>query len=268
MNNPASDSFHAKVDVEIDWSRFIIKTVRNDAEREQALRLRHDVFLQELLGRSNTNLVDQDSFDDICDHLVIIEKASGRYVGTYRFISSTFSPKFYTESEFDLGNIIDSDGAKLEMGRACIHPDFRSGFTFIALWKGLAGYISKHPVSQLFGCSSVMNTEVATTAMVTDYLKRGGHYSQTYHCQPHAHYVLDGLSEALEAVEASDIAEREAADDELKKLIPPLLLAYIDAGAKVVGQPAYDADFACMDFLTVLDTANLRDDLVRKYKPW
>ena len=45
-------------------------------------------------------------------------------------------------TEFDLGNIPDSDGDKLEMGRACIHPDFRSGFTFIALWKGLAGYIS------------------------------------------------------------------------------------------------------------------------------
>ena len=26
-------------------------------------------------------------------------------------------------------------------------------------------------------------------------------------------------------------------------------------------------DFACMDFLTVV-TKNLRDDLVRKYKPW
>ena len=232
------------------------------------LRLRHDVFLQELLGRSNANLVDQDSFDDVCDHLVIIEKASGRYVGTYRFISSAFADSFYTETEFDLGNIPDSDGDKLEMGRACIHPDFRSGFTFIALWKGLAGYISKHPVSQLFGCSSVMNTEISTTAQIIDYLKRHGHYSPTYHCQPRGNYVPQGLDKALATVEAEPLEQREAKDDDLKKLIPPLLWAYLDAGAKVVGRPAHDADFACMDFLTVLDTKNLRDDLVRKYKPW
>ena len=266
--NSGLPQFTPKVEVQIDWSRFIIKTVSNNEEREKALRLRHDVFLQELLGRTNTNLVDQDAFDDVCDHLVIIEKSTGRYVGTYRFISSAFSESFYTQTEFDLGNITSTEGDKLEMGRACIHPDFRSGFTFIALWKGLAGYISKHPVNQLFGCSSVMTTDVETTAQIIDFLKRHGHYSATYHCHPLAHYVLEGLDNALEIVEQQDPSERESLDADIKQRIPPLLWAYVDAGAKVVGQPAYDADFACMDFLTVLDTKNLRDDLVRKYKPW
>lgn len=270
---PATDdypahAFQAKVHVDISWSRFQIKTVENDLERELALRLRHDVFMTELLGRSSDGMLDKDSFDDICDHLVIIEKASNRFVGTYRFISSAFSQAFYTQTEFDLGNLSTTVGTKLEMGRACIHPDFRNGFTFIALWKGLAGYIAQHPVSHLFGCSSVMNTEPAVVAAIIDYLDRHQHYGVDYTCSPLPHYELAGLDEAINAIMAQSPEQRAASDAHIEPLIPPLLWAYIEAGAKVVGRPAHDPDFACMDFLTILDTENLRDDLVRKYKPW
>ncbi|TVR40125.1 MAG: GNAT family N-acetyltransferase [Planctomycetota bacterium] len=260
--------FHAKVSIDIRWSRFHILTAEDEAMREKALRLRHDVFLHEILGRSSDTLVDQDDFDDICDHLLILEAASLRPVGTYRFISSSFSQRFYTQTEFDLGNLLNSPGDKLEMGRACIHPEFRNGFTFIALWKGLAGYISRHRVSRLFGCSSINNTDPATIAAIQDYLQRHDYVDDSYGCQPLPTFRLAGLVDAQRQVQSLSLTERVANDGYIEAMIPPLLWAYLEAGAKVVSSPAYDADFACMDFLTVLNTDRLRDDLVRKYKPW
>ncbi|TVR48488.1 MAG: GNAT family N-acetyltransferase [Planctomycetota bacterium] len=260
--------FSAKVAVDISWSRFLIKTVSNAAEREAALRLRHQVFMRELLGRDTENLLDQDAFDDICDHLAIIEQATGTMVGTYRFISSDFCQDFYTQTEFNLDDLLGQEGRKLEVGRACIHPDFRNGFTFIALWKGLSAYIHQHPVHYLFGCSSVKHTEAEDLAKMVDYLQRHGYYSKDYRCQPLPAFTTPGLDEALQQLTQQPLQQREGEDHLVKKTLPPLLWAYLDAGAKVAGMPALDRDFACADFLTILDTDNLRDDLVRKYKPW
>ena len=67
-----------------------------------------------------------------------------------------------------------------------------------------------------------MNTEISTTAQIIDYLNRHGHYSPTYHCQPRGNYVGPRY---LNTVEAEPLAQREAKDDDLKKLIPPLLWA-------------------------------------------
>ena len=38
-------------------------------------------------GESYANGMDQDAFDDVCEHLLVEEKATGRIVGTYRMQS-------------------------------------------------------------------------------------------------------------------------------------------------------------------------------------
>ena len=75
--NEISKYLQAKVDVSIDWSRFIIKTAANNEERKWPCNCGAMFFCKNYLGRADSNLVDQDNFDDICDHLVIIEKAVG-----------------------------------------------------------------------------------------------------------------------------------------------------------------------------------------------
>jgi putative hemolysin len=268
MPLPDLEHFSAKVPVDITWSRFRIKTVANADELEAVLRLRHEVFYRELLGREAPESVDVDDYDRICDHLIIIDRASGRLIGTYRFISTAFSDRFYSQSEFAMDDLLAKPGVKLEMGRACIHADFRNGFTFIALWKGLAAYIAAHRVSYLFGCSSVKTENVEEVARMCDYLQRKGLWSEEHRAEPVAAFTMPGLSEELERLQGIDLAERAARDDALQEAIPALLWAYLDAGARLCGSPALDRDFHCIDFLTVLHTDNLREDLIRKYKPW
>ena len=57
---------------------------------------------------------------------------------------------------------------------------------------------------------------------------------------------------------ATQIAEAESK-------IPSLLKSYIKAGAKISSYPAYDKDFNCIDFVTVLERKNLDSKLVRKF---
>ena len=82
-----------------------MKTVENGSELAAVLRLRHDVFYRELLGKRKIFQLDVDRFDFFCDHLVIIDNRTEDMVGTYRLNASTFSNRFYTESEFHFDDI-------------------------------------------------------------------------------------------------------------------------------------------------------------------
>ena len=52
---------------------------------------------------------------------------------------------------------------------------------------------------------------------------------------------------------------------EVKQMLPALLRTYIAAGAVVVPSPAFDQEFECMDFLTVLDLTKLNKSFERRY---
>lgn len=53
---------------------------------------------------------------------------------------------------------------------------------------------------------------------------------------------------------------------EAEALIPPLLKSYLKHGAKIVGVPALDSDFGCIDFLTVLKKAEMTNSLARRFQ--
>ena len=50
-----------------------------------------------------------------------------------------------------------------------------------------------------------------------------------------------------------------------KKLLPPLLRSYLQAGSKVHGAPALDKDFQCIDLLTILDLRSVQGSYARRY---
>ena len=108
-------SFRQKVKLCIERERFVIKTAENEKELARVLRLRHEVFYRELLERKLLLGMDMDKFDFRCDHLIIIDKKTDTYIGTYRMISSLFSRKFYSATEFHLDPILNLHGVKLEL---------------------------------------------------------------------------------------------------------------------------------------------------------
>ncbi len=248
--------FRPKVTFCIEKGGYRVKTIECVRELDQVMRLRYEVFHREYMNRKFPYGLDSDSFDMVADHLVIIDSANDRIVGTYRLIGSNYSNDFYSATEFNIDSFLRLPGNKLELSRACIHRDFRKGVVMNLLWRGLVEYIQKIDAHFLFGCSSIKTMDPYDARLVGDYLSEKNQVAQEFSAHPLPSYRMD-----IEAGTPGYSYNREAA----KALIPPLLNSYLRAGAKVITAPALDRDFRCIDFFTVLNLKDLTQIFERKY---
>lgn len=248
--------FQPKIRLYIERHPYVVKTVESSWELESALKLRSRVFFEELLHRDAPEGLDLDSFDLACDHLVIIDQRSSRCVGTYRLTSSTFSNRFYASNEFQIDALQRLPGVKLELGRACIDKDYRTGAVIALLWSGVAQYLQKIDARYLFGCASVHTMDPVEIVKIQVYLQQHGHAIDDCDVPPLRGHRLEDHGLRYEGP-ALDAAPR--------KSIPPLLLSYLRMGALVAREPSVDRDFHCVDFLTLLDTVRLSASYERKF---
>ena len=130
------------------------------AESEEDLRaserLRYKVFVEELGGDGSevdhAGRFERDRFDPHFDHLVLIDENRDRaklehVVGVYRLLPGDRlgeCGQFYSEDEFDLSVLKATGRRLLELGRSCVHPDFRRGVALPMLWDGLADSLKLH----------------------------------------------------------------------------------------------------------------------------
>ena len=239
----------------VDWRRYRITVAADEAARTQAYRLRHAVFQVELLGRSLPSGEDRDAFDDQCDHLLVHDGASGELVGTCRVNRGGERERFYSASEFELDGLLAQDGGRLEVGRTCLRRDHRNNLGLLALGRGFGRYASACRARWVFGCASVAGDDVAAAARMCAWFRASGVVVGSFGAHPRPDHRLAGLEEAVPALPAGAIDAR-AIDESL----PPLLRAYLRAGAALSGAPAHDRDFACLDFLTVIDLQRSGDN--------
>lgn len=257
--NPLDPKNHkAKFPLFIENDDFDIKIATTLEDIQKAQSLRHQVFLQEGLGITHETGLDFDDFDNIADHLMIIEKSTGKAVGTYRLISSQISQKFYSQGEFHLDQFLKIDGIKLEMGRACTHADYRNGRTMDLLWQGLSTYIALTKTRYLFGCSSFNTTDPTYMFSIIKSLHRDEKLKLSYDIHPVESFDWPGSNDLFLKAEPMNGYSKE---------LPPLLRSYLNAGSFVYGLPAYDKDFLCFDLLTILDLNELNKKFQTRYEP-
>lgn len=219
---------------------FHITWASNASEVKEAQRLRYKVFAEEMGANipKNTENLDIDEFDAYCDHLLIRDQESLKVVGTYRVLpphKALEIGRLYSDSEFDLIRLNHLRPKMVELGRSCVHEDYRSGAVIMALWSGLAQYMQKHDYEIMLGCASIPMAD-------------GGHFAASLynsltneqmapvenHAFPRLPLPLDRLNGGLE-VEP-----------------PPLIKGYLKLGAKICSAPAWDPDFNTADVLTML----------------
>lgn len=255
-------NFTAHIPILIDKKNFIVKTADSPEELLEALRLRHDVFLTELLKRRKKSGLDKDKFDKTCDHLIIIDKRINSIIGTYRLQSSLHTKKYYTATEFHMRHINRLPGNKLELGRACVHPDHRNGVTIALLWEGIVAYIEASHSSYLFGCSSIKTMDKDEIKQIYYYLKQCGHLSDDHRVRPKGKFKVPGFKRQVHRnPQLLEIIEHQLMRDK----IPSLLSSYLKVGAKVCGAPALDKSFKCIDFLTLMNVEDI--NLAKRGKP-
>ena len=256
-------NFEPNITFEFERGNYLVKTATDGAELEECLKLRFEVFHREYMNKKRTIGVDIDKLDYICDHLVIKDKRTNRVIGTYRLNSSKFTNTFYSASEFNMAKLLELEGNKLELGRACIDKDHRNGVIIALLWRGIASYMQLSETKHMFGCGSIKTMDPLQTGLVTKYMIDHGHLTKEYGVSPTKKYTVKQLGKVLEYIESNPYEYDEV---EIAKLIPTLFQSYLKMGAKVCGEPAIDRDFHCIDFLILLKVEEIADIFKGKYK--
>ncbi len=255
--------FKPKIELFTEVGPFILKTVTEVDELKEALALRYEVFHREMLGKTNSMGVDVDEHDFDCDHLIIKEKRSGKIIGTYRLNCSLFTDNFYSAKEFIMNGIFQQPGVKLELGRACIHKDFRRGIVISLLWRGIAEYMAATEAKVLFGCATVKTQDPRDAALLMRYFESKGQFTPGIRIRPTLTFTMPMLNFFLNET-APTLSEEEIKQAEL--LMPALCRAYLKIGASIGGEPAWDRDYQCIDFLTILQREDLNRTLWKKFK--
>ncbi|SMO41894.1 GNAT family N-acetyltransferase [Ruegeria faecimaris] len=241
---------------------FTVKLAENDTELRAAQRLRYDVFIRELGGGGE--MVDHDAglerdrFDPYFDHMLAIDDQSGKVVGVYRLLPGDRASEigqFYSEDEYDL-SILKQGGRKLlELGRSCLHPDYRGGTAMYHLWNGLAAYVAEREIEVLFGVASFHGTDPQALAQPLSMLHHN-HLAPPdlrVRAQPKVFQPMDMLD--------SDKLDRRAAMVQ----VPALIKAYLRLGG-FVGEGAFiDHMFNTTDVCLILDTARMNERQRRIY---
>ena len=256
-------TFQPNVRFQFEKGHYLIKTAADGEELRRCLELRFEVFHRELLKKKRTFGVDVDKLDLICDHLVIVDQRTNRVIGTYRLNCSKFTGQFYSAGEFNLGKLLELPGHKLELGRACIDKDYRNGAVITLLWRGIAEYLTLTDSSHLFGCASLKTTDPMEIGLVYKHLTQEGLIDHSYDVVPTKKFRVKKLPTILSWIEASPTVYDRAA---IQDLVPALFMSYVRMGAKILGEPALDRDFQCIDFLTLLKMDELNPIFMKKYK--
>jgi len=241
------------IDANPSFPKLSLSLASTPEEVREVQRLRYKIFIEAmgLSALANEEGLDADEVDAYCDHLIVRDSRSLKVVGTYRLLSPSAARKlgrFYSESEFDLSRLAHLRDRMVEAGRACIHPEYRSGGVIMMLWAGLAAYMRRERCEYLTGCASVSLSDGGhNAAAVYRALSQSNLCPPEYRVTPHNPFPL-----------------READPAQVSQ-VPPLLKGYMRSGAWVCGEPAWDADFHCADLFLLLPMEKLDDRYARHY---
>ena len=222
-----------------------VSLARSPAEVAEAQSLRYQVFAEEMGAQlSGTGGLDIDGFDAFCEHLLVRDNATNQVVGTYRILnpnSASEAGGYYSAGEFDLSRLAHLFNNMVEVGRACVHQNYRNGGTITMLWAGLANYMQMHNYEYMIGCASVP-------------IHDGGHMAASLYNKLKDDY----LSPAEYRVFPHNPLPIHALKKDLQVVCPPLIKGYMRLGAYICGEPAWDASFNTADMLVMLPLSKIQ----------
>ena len=247
----------------VDKERFLVKFAENTSEIQAAQRLRYNVFMAEQGHMAELNhaaVIDEDEFDQYCLHLIIVDKLNNEVIGTYRVHPGEVAVNnlgFYSQQEFELGNLEKIAATTVEVGRSCVKPEFRNGAVVALLWAGMAAVHERTQCDHLLGCVSLPTADPVIALAVREFLRsKGDVFTRELTVKPQANFALPPVDMA--EVERYISGDRR---QELRQWIPPLLKGYLRLGAKFGSEPVLDREFGAIDFLVLFNF----DEIDQKY---
>lgn len=229
-----------------------------------AQRLRFEVFYKEMSAKpsliAEMRQRDEDPYDAICDHLLVVDTSSVSYsptapnfrqakvIGTYRVLRQEIAQRslgFYTQGEYDIAPLIarkSPEYAFMELGRSCVLKPYRTKRTVELLWHGLWTYVREHAVDVMIGCASFEGTNPDDHAMALSFLHHKARAEPGWRVAAHPTLHVD-----MNRVSPDKLDMKAAL-----KALPPLIKGYLRLGAMVGDGAVIDHQFGTTDVLIIL----------------
>ena len=250
LQNQQTPAISGRGGIEVSWAK-------HQDEVREAQRLRFDVFATEMGANLKTPLPghDIDSFDNFCEHLLVRDVDTRCVVGTYRALTPAQAKRIgstYSDTEFDLVRLRTLRPHMVELGRSCVHIDYRQGAVIMALWGALADFMVRNQLHTMIGCASIpmLHNGIISgdaAASIWRQVKEKNLASIEHRVTPRLPLPVDELDDTL------DIAP------------PALIKGYLRLGAKVLGAPAWDPDFNSADLPMMMRISDMPERYRRHF---
>ncbi|MEX1148053.1 MAG: GNAT family N-acyltransferase [Sphingomonadales bacterium] len=237
-----------------------VRLAESPREIRAAQALRYRVFYDEMRADPSPEMAaekrDFDAFDEKCDHLLVVDRTrvgDDRVVGTYRLLRESVAGGingFYSSQEYDLHPLFSDsfrhtmmqDKQLLELGRSCVHKDYRTNSTIHLLWRGIAYYTLLHNVGYMFGCASLPGTDPKAHAEVLSYLYHEFRVSDRFPVRAQSDRFVE-----MNMIPAGELDIRQA-----RRLLPPLVKGYLRLGCFIGDGAVIDWQWGSTDVFILL----------------
>lgn len=233
--------------------KLTLQFAHSPADVAEAQRLRYKVFAEEMGAKVNGAELglDIDEYDAHCEHLLVRDVDTQQVIGTYRMLNGATARRlgrFYADSEFDLTRLNHLRDDMVEIGRSCVHQDYRSGGTIMLLWSGILRYMQTHGYHYVMGCASISMADGGrNAASIYNALKQSCLSPAEYRVFPRCELPLEAYAEMPEAT------------------LPPLIKGYVRIGSYICGAPAWDPDFNTADLPVLLPMSRINPRYARHF---
>lgn len=255
-----------ETEAESQGARLEVRLAATEEEIVAAQALRYRVFYEEMGAKPSPEMAarqsDFDPFDEICDHLLVLDHARGQggkaVVGTYRLIRREVGERhgrFYTASEYDISKILQTGGKFMELGRSCVDVQYRTGSTMQFMWAGIANYVWEHGIELMFGCASLPGTDPQALATQLSYLYHN--HLAPEDIRPRA---LPDLYVDMNLAAPDSLNPRRALAS-----LPPLVKGYLRLGGFVGDGAVIDHQFNTTDVCVMVKTELVTEKYAKHY---
>ena len=226
--------------------RYRVRFSRAPDDIARAQRLRYLAFIAARGGHREGGL-DADGFDALCAHVLVEETRSGTLVCCFRLLPLRGGAEIgqsYSAQYYELSALEGFKGPMVEMGRFCIHPEWRDPDILRVAWGAMTAYVDREGVELLFGCSSFLGTEAES-------------YMDVFALLSERHLAPRRWWPRVKAPEVFRFARRLAGRKPDLKLamlgMPPLLRTYLVMGGWVSDHAVVDRQLGTMHVFTGLE---------------
>lgn len=205
-----------------------------DVQRFRAKQFSHQ------FGLTFEDDLDQDLYDFGCEHAVLKDKWSGEIVAYTRLklFQGYEIGQSYSAQEFEIVPHLSHLPSIVEIGRTCVHPQFRSGKALSMLWLNMAPKILwSMRAKYLMGCVSIhLEDNLART-----------YYTHRQIQQLADHQTIDIRSKRAFEPERPDYSFPQ------DERMPKLFQTYLGMQSKLSKEAFFDEEFKCLDYFVFLE---------------